>query len=176
MVSKLINKKPHKVHHTIKQTINTLPNLKLTLSSVFNRCMWESKTSLEMKEQGKRKESTWYDDELLKLFPAKWLETQNKNKTNKNKKQNKLTNVQLQSRNRKFIPLNVILQRNSCFLWHSSSWQHAKPLLWNYSAISLTVLYLEVLSSSFYASQRTWFFHLSSQPPDPHSPLNELPQ
>jgi hypothetical protein len=91
-------------------------------------------------------------------------------------KQNKLTNVQLQGRNRKFILLNGILQRNSCFLWHSSSWQHAKPLLWNYSAISLTVLYLEILSSSFCASQRTWFSHLPSQLPNPHSPWKELPQ
>jgi hypothetical protein len=35
-----------------------------------------------MKEQGKRKESTCYDDELLKLFPAKWLDIQNKTKEN----------------------------------------------------------------------------------------------
>jgi hypothetical protein len=99
-----------------------------------------------------------------------------KNKKNQNKKQHKLTNVQLQGRNRKIIPLNGILQRNSYFLWHSSSWQHAKPLLWNYLAISLTVLYLKVLSSLFCASQRTWFSHLPSQLFDPHSPWKELSQ
>jgi hypothetical protein len=37
MVSKLVNKKQHKVHHAIKQTINTPPNLKLTLSSMFKQ-------------------------------------------------------------------------------------------------------------------------------------------
>ena len=37
MVSKLLNKKQHKVHHIIKQTINTPPNLKLTLSSMFKQ-------------------------------------------------------------------------------------------------------------------------------------------
>ena len=94
----------------------------------------------------------------------------------KKQKQNKLTNIQLQDRNRKFILLNGILQRNSYFLWHSSSQQHAKPLLWNYSTISLTVLYLEVLSSSFCAFQITWFSHLPSQLPDPHFPWKELQQ
>ena len=31
MVSKLLNKKQHKVHHAIKQTINTLPQLKVNI-------------------------------------------------------------------------------------------------------------------------------------------------
>ena len=171
MVSKLLNKKQHKVHHAIKQTINTPPQLKvdIILNVQTNVCE-NQRQILKWKNKGKRKENTWYDNKLFKLFPTKWLDTQNKNKTNQKQKQNKLTNVQLQGRNRKFIPLSRILQRNSCFLWHSSSWQHAKPLLWNYSAISLTILCLEVLSSSFCVSQRTWFTHLPSQLPDPHSP------
>ena len=140
MVSKLLNKKQHKVYHAIKQTINTPPQLKvdIVLNVQTNVCE-NQRQVLKWKNKGKMKESTWYDDKLLKLFPTKWLDTQNKNKTNQKKKQNKLTNVQLQGRNRKFIPLNRILQMYSCFFWHSSSWQHAKPLLWNYSAISLTV-------------------------------------
>jgi hypothetical protein len=31
MVSKLLNKKQHKVHHAIKQTINTPPQLKVDI-------------------------------------------------------------------------------------------------------------------------------------------------
>ncbi len=77
MVSKLLNKKQYKVH----QTINTPPELKvdIILNVQTNACEYQRQV-FKLKYKGKRKESTWYYDELLKLFPAKWLDTQNKTK------------------------------------------------------------------------------------------------
>ena len=86
MVSKLLNKKQHKVHHAIKQTINTLFQLKvdIVLNVKTNVCE-NQRQVLKWKNKGKKKESTLYDDKLLKLFPAKWLDTPGKKKKQKNK-------------------------------------------------------------------------------------------
>ena len=52
------------------------PQLKvdIILNVQINVCK-NQRQVLKWKNKGKRKESTWYDDELLKLFPAKWLDT-----------------------------------------------------------------------------------------------------
>ena len=62
MDSKLINKKQHKVHHTIKQTINTPPNLKLTLYSMFKQMYVriKDKSWNERTREKERKHLIWW--------------------------------------------------------------------------------------------------------------------
>ena len=57
MVSKLLNKKQHKVHQAIK-TFYTPPNLKLTLSSMFKQTHVRIKDkSFKLKYKGKGKKA-----------------------------------------------------------------------------------------------------------------------
>ncbi len=78
MVSKLSTKNNTKFIKQSKQTINTPPNLKLTLSSMFKQMLVSTrdKSLNESARENERKHVIY--DELLKLFPTKCLDIQRK--------------------------------------------------------------------------------------------------
>jgi hypothetical protein len=91
--SKILNKKQHKVYHTIKQTINTSPNLKLTLSSMFKQIYVRIKDK-SLNERIRKKERK----NLIVGPTPQAISCKMVRYPKQKQKQNKLTNVQLQGR------------------------------------------------------------------------------